>query len=71
MFLVAALVLAAVPDPGVAACAPCAVVATPLEGFQRVLFRKPAILAVGEYPRSAQACTKIRDRAESLSSLFV
>jgi hypothetical protein len=47
MFL--ALLLGAVPDAGVAACAPCSVVATPLAGFQRVLERKPAILAVGEY----------------------
>lgn len=44
-----ALLLAAAPDAGVPACAPCSVVASPLEGLQRVLARKPAILAVGEY----------------------
>ena len=43
------LVLAVAPDAGVPACTPCAVVASPLAGFQRVLERKPAILAVGEY----------------------
>ncbi len=49
MMLLVALMLAATPDAGLPACAPCSVVATPLEGFQRVLQRKPAILAVGEY----------------------
>lgn len=49
MILLAAVLLAAVPDAGVPACAPCTVVASPLEGFQRVLKREPAILAVGEY----------------------
>jgi len=49
MLLLAVLVLAATPNAGVPACAPCSVVASPLEGFQRVLARKPAILAVGEY----------------------
>lgn len=47
--LLAALVLTAPPDAGVPACAPCSVVASPLEAFQRVLQRDPAILAVGEY----------------------
>ena len=44
-----ALLLAAAPDAGIATCAPCTVVPSPLAGFQRVLERKPAILAVGEY----------------------
>ncbi len=47
MMLVVALLLAAAPDAGI--CAPCTVVPSPLAGFQRVLERKPAILAVGEY----------------------
>jgi hypothetical protein len=45
MFWLAAVVLAASPDAG---CTPCTVVASPLEGFQRVLDAKPAVLAVGE-----------------------
>lgn len=49
MMLLALLLLAATPDAGVPACAPCSVVASPLVGFRRVLARKPAILAVGEY----------------------
>lgn len=49
MMLLAALLLSAAPDAGLATCAPCRVVASPLEGFERVLERKPAILAVGEY----------------------
>ncbi|MDP3154423.1 MAG: hypothetical protein Q8N23_17230 [Archangium sp.] len=47
--LFVALLLAAAPDAGIASCAPCTVVPSPLAGFQRVLERKPAILAVGEY----------------------
>lgn len=43
------ILLSFVPDGGVASCAPCTVVATPLAGFQKVLERKPGILAVGEY----------------------
>lgn len=49
MMWLAALMLAAAPDGGVPSCAPCTVVPTPLAGFQRVLERKPGILAVGEY----------------------
>ena len=49
MTLILAMVLAAAPDGGLPACAPCTVVPTPLAGFQKVLDRKPGILAVGEY----------------------
>jgi hypothetical protein len=49
MMWLAALLLAASPDAGAPACEPCSVVGSPLEGFQRVLERKPVILAVGEY----------------------
>lgn len=45
MLWLAAVLMAATPDAG---CAPCTVVATPLEGFQRVLESKPSVLAVGE-----------------------
>lgn len=44
-----ALLVAAAPDAGLASCAPCTVVRSPLAGLERVLERKPAILAVGEY----------------------
>ena len=47
--LLVALCLGAVPDAGVPSCVPCTVLSSPLEGFQRVLKREPAILAVGEY----------------------
>lgn len=49
MSVLVVLLLAAAPDAGVPTCAPCSVVASPLAGLQRVLERKPAILAVGEY----------------------
>lgn len=49
MSLLVALLLTAAPDAGVPGCVPCSVVASPLAGFKRVLERKPAILAVGEY----------------------
>lgn len=49
MMLLLASMLAAAPDGGVASCAPCTVVTSPLAGLQRVLERQPAILAVGEY----------------------
>ncbi len=49
MMSIVALMLAAAPDAGVPSCAPCTVVPTPLVGFQKVLERKPGILAIGEY----------------------
>ena len=48
MSLLLSLVLAATPDAG-AACAPCTVMPSPRAAFERVLARKPAVLAVGEY----------------------